>query len=86
MLGQWHYGLNLSELVSAGEARHDPPSGLYDKTNQQIVDALKQLMIRHTKSQQIRGFTLLATALPRRQSARTVRAARPFRNCWNTST
>ena len=53
MIGHWDAGLRLRDLVLAPAARHHPPNrGLGDphnsRTNEQIVDALQELMIRHT--------------------------------------
>ena len=67
MLGQWNYGVNLSNIVKYAELpspHYDPPRpGVDDArcvSNQKIVDELRKLMIRHTKSQRIGGEAALS--------------------------
>ena len=60
MLGQWSSGAHLDRLVNAVEftpPQHDPPMPheRHLVSNQAIVDKLKTLMIRHTKSQRLAG-------------------------------
>ena len=64
MLGHWEYGLCLYRAVRAPEARDvdmDTGKASYPfMTNEQIADKLKQLMIRHSKSQRISGEAALS--------------------------
>ena len=50
MLGHWNHGLRLSRLSSC----------VITLRNEDVCDQLKQLIIRHTKAQRIRGEVALA--------------------------
>lgn len=64
MIGQWDSGLVLSSLLCASPASYHPPHPSYDshkaRSNEQIVDALQRLMIRHTKAQRLAGEAALS--------------------------
>ena len=69
LVGQWKHGLNLSDLLrkckqaQSGEQigwDHINNTPRLTITNQQVADKLKQVMIRHSKSQRIQGAEALS--------------------------
>ena len=69
LVGQWKHGLNVSDLLrkckqaKSGEQYgwdHFNNAPRLTITNQQVADKLKQVMIRHSKSQRIQGAEALS--------------------------
>jgi hypothetical protein len=69
LVGHWKHGLNLSVLLrdckqtQSGEQigwDHVSSTPRLTMTNQQVADKLKQVMIRHSKSQRIQGAEALS--------------------------
>ena len=55
ILGQWEGGFKLSTILACSPYQ----SSLY-KSNDEVVDMLREVMIRHSKSQRIKGEVALA--------------------------
>ena len=69
LVGQWKHGLNLSDLLRKCKQAQSGEQIGWDHinnrprltiTNQQVADKLKQVMIRHSKSQRIQGAEALS--------------------------
>ena len=70
LVGHWKHGLNLSSLLRECKLYESGAQCGWDRvnhnkprlatTNQQVADKLKQVMIRHSKAQRIRGTEALS--------------------------